>query len=91
MSDTITTLTRRGVAAEARAFGREAGLSHACLAEGARGRVPADLVFQYLVAKPAKTVREIAGALGVEVTPTGKISEAEFIAVTDFVVKNAAK
>ena len=85
------TLTRRDVAHQARVFGREAGLSHKCLGEGARGRVPEDLVLQFLQSKPAKAVREIAEQLGVEITPTGKVSEAEYLAISGFVTKNAPK
>jgi len=89
MADTI--VTRRDVAKAAREFGRQAGLDYKCLAEGARGRVNADLVFQYLLAQPAANVRTIAGDLGVEVSAKGKISETEFLAVVDFVTKNAPK
>jgi len=69
------TLTKRDVAHQAREFGREAKLEYAACGPTARGRVPADLVLQFLQAQPAKTVREIAGALGVDITPTGKVSE----------------
>lgn len=85
MSDT---LTKREVAQHARAFAQEAGLTDGY---GSRGRVSANVVLQYLQAQPAKSVREIAAGLGVEITDKGKISEAEFIAVTDFVTKNAPK
>ena len=85
MSDT---LTRRDVAHAARLFATESGLTDGY---GTRGRVSANVVLQYLQALPAKSVREIAKDLGVEVTDKGKISEAEFIAVTDFVAKNAPK
>lgn len=85
------TFTRREVAHQARAFGREQGLSNKCLGAGARGRVEADVVFQFLLAQKAKTVRQIAADLGVTVSDKGKISESENIAVTDFVVKNAPK
>lgn len=88
MSDT---LTRRDVAHQAREFGREAKLEYAACGPTARGRVPADLVLQFLQAQPAKTVREIAEGLGVEITDKGKISEQEYLAVTDFVTKNAPK
>jgi hypothetical protein len=88
MSDTIT---KRTVAQDARAFGRSANLDYAACGPTARGRVPADLVLQYLQTKPAKTVREIAEGLGVEVSDSGKISEAEFIALVDNVTKNSPK
>jgi len=88
MSDTIT---RRSVATQARAFGRTNDLGHKCLGEGARGRVPADLVFQYLTAQAPKTVRQIADALGVEHTGKGKVSETLLVSITDTVVKNAPK
>jgi hypothetical protein len=85
MSDT---LTRRQVAHLAREFAIEQGLTEG---HGARGRVSANVVFQFLQGQPAKTVRAIASDLGVEITQTGKISEAEYVTVTDFVVKNAPK
>jgi hypothetical protein len=85
MSETIT---RRGVAHAARLFAQDAGLTDGY---GSRGRVSANVVLQYLQAQPAKTVREIAAAIGAQVTDKGKISEAEFIAVTDVVAKNAPK
>lgn len=90
MSETMT-YTRRTVAHEARAFGREAGLEFKACGPTARGRVPADLVFQYLTAQKPATVREIADALGVEHTMKGKPSEALLVAITDAVVKNAPK
>ena len=85
MSDT---LTKRDVAHQARLFAVEAGITEG---HGARGRVSADVVFQFLQSKPAKSVREIADQLGVAITPTGKVSEAEYLAITDFVTKNAPK
>jgi hypothetical protein len=87
MSDTAV-YTRRDVAHAARLFAQGAGLTDGY---GTRGRVSANVVLQYLQALPAKSVREIAADLGVEVSPKGKISEGEFIAVTDFVAKNAPK
>lgn len=85
MSDT---LTRREVAQHARAFAKTAGITEG---HGSRGRVSANVVFQYLSAQPAKTVREIAAGLGVAISPKGKVSEAELLAVTDLVAKNAPK
>lgn len=80
------TLTRRDVAHQARLFGVENDLF-----SGTRGRVPENLVLQFLQAKPAKTVREIAEQLGVEITSTGKISEAEYLAISGYVARNAPK
>ena len=91
MSNATPTITRRSVAGQARAFGRANELGHKCLGEGARGRVPADLVFQYLKSQAPKSVRQVADALGVEHTGKGKISETLLVAVTDTVVKNAPK
>jgi hypothetical protein len=85
MSDT---LTKREVAHQARLFAQGAGITEG---HGKRGRVSANVVFQFLQSKPAKSVREIAEQLGVEITPTGKISEAEYVAITDYVTKNAPK
>lgn len=85
MSDT---LTRREVAQHARAFAKSAGITEG---HGSRGRVSANVVFQYLSAQPAKSVREIGAALGVTIAPKGKVSEAELIALTDAVAKNAPK
>jgi hypothetical protein len=80
--------TRRQVAHLAREFATEHDISEG---HGSRGRVSGNVVFQFLQSKTAKDVRKIAGDLGVEVTPTGKISEVEYLAVTDFVAKNAPK
>ena len=85
MSDT---LTKREVAHQARLFAREADITEG---HGSRGRVSGNVVFQFLQSKPAKSVREIAAQLGVEITPTGKISEAEYLAITDYVTKNSPK
>lgn len=85
MSDTAT---KRTVAHDARLFARTIGLEGG---HGSRGRVSANVVLQYLTGQPAKTVRQIASDLGVSISPTGKVSEAELIAVTDFVVKNTPK
>ena len=81
------TLTRRDVAHAARVFGQENELT----GFGKRGRVSENLVLQYLQALPAKSVREIAADLGVEVSGKGKISEAEFLAVSGHVARNAPK
>jgi hypothetical protein len=85
MSDT---LTKRDVQHSARLFAQEAGITEGY---GSRGRVSANVVFQYLAAQPAKDVREIAGALGVPVPAKGKISEEEYVELTDFITKNAPK
>ena len=82
------TLTRRDVAHQARTFAQEAGLEGGY---GSRGRVSENVVLQFLQAQPAKTVREIAEQLGVEITPTGKVSESEYLAISGFVTKNAPK
>lgn len=82
MSDTIT---RRSVAHDARTFAVEAGLTEG---HGSRGRVSQNVVFQYLSAQPSKSVREIAGELGVEITAKGKVSEAELLAVSEYVTKS---
>lgn len=84
----MSTLTKREVAQSARAFAKTVGLTEG---HGTRGRVSANVVLQYLQAEPAKSVREIADGLGVEVTEKGKISEAEYIAIVDHVTKNAPK
>jgi hypothetical protein len=85
MSDT---LTKREVAHQARLFAQEAEITEG---HGKRGRVSENVVYQFLQSKPAKSVREIAAQLGVEITPTGKISEAEYLAISGFVTKNAPK
>lgn len=85
MTDTVT---RRGVAHEARLFAQSQGLTEGY---GSRGRVAKPVVLAYLADKPAKTVREIASGLGVEITPNGKIAQAEFEAIADHVTKNAPK
>jgi hypothetical protein len=82
------TLTRRDVAQHARAFAKTAGLTDGF---GTRGRVSENVVLQYLQAQPAKSVREIASGLGVEITDKGKISEAEYLAISGFVARNAPK
>jgi transcription initiation factor TFIIIB Brf1 subunit/transcription initiation factor TFIIB len=85
MSDT---LTRRDVAQAARAYAVQSGVTEG---HGSRGRVSHSVVLAYLQANPAKTVREIAEGLGVEITPTGKIRDTEFEALANFVTKNAPK
>jgi hypothetical protein len=80
-------ITRRAVAQAARQFGRDAGLD----GFGSRGRVSANLVFQYLGALEAKSVREIATDLHFEVSPKGKISEAELLALAVTVTSNTPK
>lgn len=82
------TLTRRDVAHQARLFATEQGITEGF---GSRGRVSKSVVLAYVQAQPAKTVREIAGALGVEIDPKGKISEAEYLALVEFVAGNAPK
>lgn len=84
---TEQTITRRDVAHLAREFGASAGLD----GFGSRGRVSKNLVLQFVQAQPAKTVREYAEALGVEIDPKGKISEAEYLALVDAVAGNAPK
>lgn len=84
----MSTLAKRAVAQNARAFATEAGITEG---HGARGRVSANVVFQFLVAQKPKTVREIADSLGVEHTGKGKISQDLLIAVTDAVAKNSPK
>jgi hypothetical protein len=86
MSDTAV-YTRRDVAHAARVFGQENELS----GYGKRGRVSENLVLQYLQALPAKTVREIAVDLGIEIPQKGKVSEAEFLSVSGAVARNAPK
>jgi hypothetical protein len=88
MTDTIANpLTRRDVAHLAREFGKTADLD----GFGSRGRVSENLVLQYLTSLPAKSVRQIAGDLGVAIPEKGKISEAELLSVTGAVAKNAPK
>ena len=82
-----TTLTRRDLAHLAREFGAEQGLP----GFGSRGRVSEALVLAFVQAQPAKTVREYAEALSVEVSPKGKISEAEYAQIAATVAKNAPK
>jgi DNA-binding MarR family transcriptional regulator len=86
MSET-TVYTRRDVAKAARLFGQENELD----GFGKRGRVSENLVLSYLQALPAKSVREIAADLGVEIPAKGKISEAEFLSVSGHVARNAPK
>jgi hypothetical protein len=89
MSDTLVKpLTRREVAHLAREFAVEQQFSDGY---GSRGRVSKNVVFQFVLAKSAKDVRKIAADLGVEVAPTGKISEAEYLAISDVVAGNAPK
>lgn len=85
MSDT---LTRREVAQAARAHAKAEGITEG---HGARGRVAKPVVLAYLSGKPAKSVREIAAGLGVEITSKGKIRQEEYEAIADFVTKNAPK
>jgi len=85
MSDT---LTRRQVAHLARVHAVEAGITEG---HGSRGRVSKAVVLAFLQGQPAKSVRKIAGDLGVEISPKGKISADEFAAVTNFVANNLPK
>ena len=84
----MTVQAKRTVAQQARAFAHEAGITDGY---GARGRVSANVVFQFLSAQKPSTVREIADSLGVAHTGKGKISEALLIEVTDAVAKNTPK
>jgi hypothetical protein len=83
----VQTLTRRDVAHLAREFGQATGLD----GYGARGRVSENLVLQFVLATPAAQVRQIAADLGVTISPKGKISEDEALAVAAFVARNAPK
>jgi hypothetical protein len=82
------TLTRRQAAHLARVHAQENGVTEGY---GTRGRVGAPVVEAWLKDQPAKTVRQIANDLGVEISPKGKISADEFAAIRDFVAKNAPK
>jgi len=84
----MTVQAKRTVAQQARAFAHETGITEG---HGARGRVSANVVFQFLSAQKPKTVREIADSLGVEHTGKGKISQELLLTVTDAVAKNTPK
>jgi len=83
-----TTATKRTIAHEARLFAQDHDLAGGF---GTRGRVSANVVFQYLQGQSAKEIRDMASDLGIEVAKTGKISEAELVALTDYVAKNTPK
>ena len=57
----------RTLSAEVREFARENGME-----VGTRGRVSSTLFVEYLMTQPRKT-RELAGALGVAVSPKGRV------------------
>jgi hypothetical protein len=84
----MTVQAKRSIAQQARAFAKAEGITEG---HGARGRVSANVVFQFLSAQKPSTVRQIADSLGVEHTGKGKISQDLLLSVTDAVAKNTPK
>lgn len=83
------TLTRRTIAAQARAHAQgEAGKPVA--GAGKRGRVSEPVVLAFLSDSKPATVREIGAALGVTV-PKGKISAKTLTTLAAKVARNASK